>query len=322
MKSAMNVCVGSLCLAFALGSLQIACGGEPPCECPAAAAQRMVKVWINGNWAPVEPACPAASEEPDHPASLLSKLPFVGRLMIVRSFSKSGEETNCDERVELSGKEPVGEKLIVREPPVLHRMVRQVCPSCKMVLTTEITTSATRTAECCSGCCEAAACQAATHVAACAELPCPAAAACCAAQEATAHRGPGPDELWHHIAKLAAEKAAAEARLEAREESHLEWAELYEAMAELMADNAALDAQLEAQNENRKTAGRVRKLAAENERLKAEMQLTAAKAEAMQHTLGMALENERLKLRIAQLEQQHAVDDAARTASRPRIEQR
>jgi len=43
--------------------------------------RRRWSVWVNGNWMAASTACPEATEQPERTASLLSKLPFVGRLM-------------------------------------------------------------------------------------------------------------------------------------------------------------------------------------------------------------------------------------------------
>jgi len=126
-----------------------------------------------------------------------------------------------------------------------------------------------------------------------------------------------PLKLMQHIASLMAEKAAAEAALEVREESAEQLSELFEGMAELMAENAALEARLEALAEHTKLAEKMADLAAENARLKAHMELAAERMELTKAALSMTLENERLKLRLADLEQKHAAAEAARTATNP-----
>src|SRR6266487_3261161 len=102
MKSATNAYLATLCLVLVLGVLPLVRGSEPPCACPAEAAQRMVKVWVNGTWVPTA-TCPAETGKCDVAGGLLSRVPFIGRLMVVRSFSKSGEETSCDEKIEVTG---------------------------------------------------------------------------------------------------------------------------------------------------------------------------------------------------------------------------
>jgi hypothetical protein len=129
-----------------------------------------------------------------------------------------------------------------------------------------------------------------------------------------------PLKLMQHIAGLMAEKAAAEAALEARTERQAETAELYGEIAELLADNAALDARLEAQCEQRKLLEKVADLAAENARLKAHVELAAERAELAKSTLTLKIENERLKVRVADLEQRQAGAESTRTATEPREE--
>lgn len=125
-----------------------------------------------------------------------------------------------------------------------------------------------------------------------------------------------PLKLMRHIAALMAEKAAAEAALEVREEAHEELAELYEAMAEVMADNAALDAKLIAAAEHRKLLERIADLATENAKLKVHAELADARVEMAKTSVALSFENEHLKSRLAELEQKHAAAEAARTAAK------
>jgi hypothetical protein len=129
-----------------------------------------------------------------------------------------------------------------------------------------------------------------------------------------------PLKLMQHIAALMAEKAAAQAALEARDQADEKLSELVETITELIADNAALDAKLEAQAEHARLRETITDLAAENARLKAHVELAAERAELAKNAFAMALENERLKLRLADLEQRHAAAEAARTAAKPRPE--
>lgn len=131
-----------------------------------------------------------------------------------------------------------------------------------------------------------------------------------------------PLKLLGHIANLVGEKAAAQAALEARREAHEELSELYETMAELIAANAALQARLEAQTEQAKLAEKLAHLTAENARLKTHVELAAERAEATRTALSVSAENDRLKLRLAELEHQQALAEAARTAQRGRAERR
>jgi hypothetical protein len=131
-----------------------------------------------------------------------------------------------------------------------------------------------------------------------------------------------PHKLMQHIAQLMAEKSAAQAALAVRKEADEQIGEIYEAMAELLADNAALDAKLEAQEESRKLVEKVAELTAENARLKTHIELAAERAELTRATTALQLENEKLKLRLAEVEQKHALAEAARTASKPRNERK
>jgi hypothetical protein len=63
-------------------------------------------------------------------------------------------------------------------------------------------------------------------------------------------------------------------------------------------------------------------LAAENARLKAHVELANERMELTKATLSMTLENERLKFRVAELEQQQANGEAARTAAGPRSDRK
>jgi hypothetical protein len=123
-----------------------------------------------------------------------------------------------------------------------------------------------------------------------------------------------PLKLMRHIAVLMAEKSAAEAALEVRNEAHEELAELYEAMAEVMADNAALDAKLIAAAEQRKLLERIADLATENARLKVHAEVAVERAEMLKAGTALSVENVHLKQRLAELEQKHAAEEAARTA--------
>src|SRR5262245_61968105 len=129
-----------------------------------------------------------------------------------------------------------------------------------------------------------------------------------------------PLKLMRHIAGLAAEKAAAEAALAVKTESHEKLAELFESMAELLADNAALDAQLEAKAEHVKLVEKLAELSAENARLKAHVELAAERAELTKALLTLRLENEQLKNRLA--EHEHKQPAAARTADQSHGEHR
>lgn len=165
-------------------------------------------------------------------------------------------------------------------------------------------------------------CQCARHVAENHELNC--GDENCAARTFVIHHAEAHDpfadfhplKLMQHIAGLMAEKAAAQAALEVRQEAAGELAELYESMAELIADNAALDAKVQAYDENKKLLERIADLAVDNARLKAHAELADERIELAKTAAALTFENERLKLRLAELES-HAASDAARTASTP-----
>jgi len=127
-----------------------------------------------------------------------------------------------------------------------------------------------------------------------------------------------PLKLMQHIAGLVGEKAAAQAALAVRKEADEKVGELVETLAELLADNAALDAKLEAASEQHKLLEKMANLAAENARLKTHVELAAERAEIARTSAALTVENERLKLRLAELEQKHALAEAARTAARPK----
>jgi hypothetical protein len=131
-----------------------------------------------------------------------------------------------------------------------------------------------------------------------------------------------PHKLMQQIAQLMAEKSAAQAALAVRKEADDQIGDIYEAMAELLADNAALDAKLQAQEESRKLAEKVAELTAENTRLKTHIELAAERAELARATTALHFENENLKLRLAEVEQKHAIAEAARTAAKPRSERK
>jgi len=124
-----------------------------------------------------------------------------------------------------------------------------------------------------------------------------------------------PFKLMQHIAGLMAEKAAAQAALEVRDETDEKLSALVDTITELVAENAALDAKLEAQAEHGKLRDTITELATENARLKAHVELAAERTEFLKNALALTLENERLKVRLAELEQKHAAAEAARTAA-------
>jgi hypothetical protein len=187
---------------------------------------------------------------------------------------------------------------------------------------TECAAASAAGAEHCTGC-KCCTCAAKSEEARCGDENCELATMviqAAAHQDEAAQRD--PLKLMQHIAGLMAEKAAAEAALDVKSESHAEAAELYEAMAELMADNAALDAKLQARAEHDKLVEKLATLAAENARLTAHVQFAAERAERAKSELALAIENEHLKVRLAALEEKQALEDAARTATRQRGERK
>ena len=115
----------------------------------------------------------------------------------------------------------------------------------------------------------------------------------------------GRDELWGHLVEMAAEKGAAEAALEARQEH----SELLDALVEMATKGAALEAKLEAQAEHQRIMDRVIQLGAENAQLKARVELAEIKAAMLKETLPVAVEKELLARRVAELEERLATHE-------------
>jgi len=276
-----------------------------------------------------EPQCPkcplaAGQESASHEDVWLTRLPLVGRLFkvgqpcegpacCIENFERIGIDFDCQ---------------LCPPPPGFHvfKFSGLSCPC-------ENCVCCPCGAKCSTNQCAAANCAGsqtnvtAYNPAACSEANC----GCenCPANQATKHvdhlisRSHPVCELtklFEHIAELSADKAAAEAMLEAREEAQEQFIELFESMAELVAENASLEAKLAAQTEHGKLAEKMIELATENARLKAQVELAAERNELLRGSLEVAVENERLKLRVAELEKRHATATAARErgAKKPR----
>ncbi len=151
--------------------------------------------------------------------------------------------------------------------------------------------------------CEATICEATACAAKCDEAKCCAGECKCAAATA------GRDELWKHLVEVSAEKAAAEAALEAREEQ----SELLDALVEMATKSAALEAKLEAQAEHQKLMEQMVELASENAQLKARTELAEAKSEMLRETIPVVVEKELLARRVASLEERLAARESERS---------
>jgi hypothetical protein len=293
-------CVTSLATVFVVAGLSRA--EEPACPCPSAAA---------------------------HPTAtpVLSKLPYLNRLFITLGLDGQGRVVR---QVSGSGDWlpqicPAGQALFTAKDVRVECEVNGDCRTCTITKTATATGS-----ECacgtdcaatnCANCkCQSCACESKADEASCGQdcgvlvvkreikqlpegLPC-------------------PFMLMEKIASLMAEKAAAEAALQARQEADERIEGLIETVAELLADNAALDAKLESQTEHAKLHEKLADLAAENARLKAHVELAAERADLHRGSLMLSLENERLKQRLVEIEDKQA-SEAVRTSARPRGERK
>jgi hypothetical protein len=283
----------SWCAAVALACSAAAIAGadEPKCAtCPSAASASQEDVW-------------------------LARLPMVGRLF--KNAHVGPGPASCAEAFER-----IGIDFEFCPPPPGFAHVWQFsglgCP-CEDCICCPCAGKC-GIANCTATHCGAAACTAANcNLAACSEGKC----GCenCPASQAiqhvdhlisAAHPMRELTRLFEHIAELSADKAAAEAALEVREEAHEQFVELFESMAELVAENASLEAKLAAQIEHGKLAEKLVELASENARLKAQVELADQRHELLRGSLEVAVENERLKLRVAELEKHHATPTAVR----------
>lgn len=176
--------------------------------------------------------------------------------------------------------------------------------------------------------CSADACQLAGHVAA--TVKCDGESCCCeaAAAQAAGHKVaksgcPCQQVAIEHIlkmsgerAELLAEKAGLAAALEAQDQLMEAKDEMFERVASLIAENVKLEAKVAHAAEQHGLAEKLQALAVENAKLKAQVELASHHGELEHRSRALAVENERLKLRIAQLEEQSATDNAARTSRR------
>jgi hypothetical protein len=170
------------------------------------------------------------------------------------------------------------------------------CPSAGKMVVWQAAVSDKKTA------CEATACAATACAASDAAKCCPGECKCAAATA-------GREDLWKHLVEMAAEKGAAEAALEAREEQ----SELLDALVEMATKTAALEAKLEAQSEHQKLMEQMVELASENAQLKARGELAEAKAEMLRETIPVVVEKELLARRVAALEERLAARESERS---------
>ncbi len=277
----------------------VAVADEPKCQCPASAAVHEVGV------------------------PLLSKLPYFSRLF--KNVGVAGPicPQECSEAFERIG-------IDFDFAADGHTGILHICPVEGPATVCQI--GACQTAGCKVAVCEAQGCQASgcqlavSKVAAkgackCTGECCPDGQCCCVAKPASQHALTRETDLWEKIVELAAGQAAAEAALEAHQDTLENTAELLESLAGLHAENAKLEAKLEARAEHDKVTEQLLELAAENIRLKAQIELADAKAEVMRATVEMTVENERLKMRLAELEQGKS-DNTPRTAARSRLDKK
>jgi hypothetical protein len=119
----------------------------------------------------------------------------------------------------------------------------------------------------------------------------------CAANCAATH------PMWEKFVALVAERAAAQATLEAHIAAREEQSELLDALVEMSAKTAGLEARLEAQTEHSRLTEQMLELAVENARLKSQVELAEAKEKLLQTTVPVAVERELLARRVAELEE-------------------
>jgi hypothetical protein len=264
---------------------------------------------------------------------ILSKLPYVSRLfknvVVVHEPGCEGGQcpkTPCAEELERIGIdfELCPDCPVVRFGPIELSICGEdeacvchgkECPaSCAQSACSSVDkVVAACTANCCEGKCGEGKCCCGEGKCACGQCRCAAAIASEIAHKSVACHCAGREELWEHLVELSAEKAAAEAALEAREEH----SELLDALVEMATKSAALEARLEAQAEHHHVLERMVELAVENAQLKARAELAEAKAEMLKESLPVAVEKELLAHRVAELEERLAASDAGlRTAKK------
>ena len=287
------------------GSLALVQGDEPPKACPETLACKEAK------------ACRC----PEVGVPILSSIPYVSRLfknvgVVHEPGCEAGHcvKTPCASELERIGVDfdfcqtcPDG---IVRFGPI------------ELAICSEDENCCCRDKDCpaaCAGCAcpsvgkltvhqaaaisDAAACEAHCNAVACGD------AKCCAGECKCAVATAGREDLWKHLVELSAEKAAAEAALEAREEQ----SELLDALVEMATKTAALEAKLEAQTEHQKLLGQMVELASENAQLKARTELAEAKAEMLRETIPVVVEKELLARKVASLEERLAARESERS---------
>jgi|GEM_PF-6069910 Multidrug resistance efflux pump len=257
---------------------------------------------------------------------ILSKIPYVSRLfktvgIVDEPSCEAGQcmKTPCAEEFERIGIDfecPTCPNCpVVRFGPIELAICGEneacACPSAGKVGVGKVAVACA--AKCCEEKCGEGKCCCGEGKCCCGQCQCAAAIAAHIAHKSTACQCAGREELWEHLIELSAEKAAAEAALEAREEH----SELLDALVEMATKSAALEARLEAQAEHHHVLERMVELAVENAQLKARAELAEAKTEMLKESLPVAVEKELLARRVAELEERLAASEAGlRTAKK------
>lgn len=275
------------------------------------------------------PVCPVQECMKDCcPSTLLTKIPYVGRLF--------ANHPPCAEMARSDGMERIGIDFELGQSIPAQWLFGAAGDDCQKCFAFEVT--ACKAGKCqpcgcpakqcasdqrCAQSCDLATCEAAKccaskccaekcGIANCGVAKCGIASACPAA---AIWSGPQQHPLIAHIIELSSEKAALEAALAVQEAMLEQKAEMLEAFAELAAEKAKLEAQQELQGERDGVTSKMLELAVENARLKAQLELADAKAAFIQQVTQISLENEHLKLQVAQLKLQ-AESDETRVSKR------
>ncbi|MCI0360953.1 MAG: hypothetical protein L0211_20940 [Planctomycetaceae bacterium] len=257
---------------------------------------------------------------PSTAVPILSNLPYVSRLFknvgVVHEpgcEAGHGLKTPCAEELERIG---VDFELSHTGPdcPILRfgPIGLAICTDDGACVCTGKECAAGKVAVACAAKCGEANCCCGEGKCCCGQCQCAAAIASQTAHQKAVCQCEGREELWEHLVELSAEKAAAEAALEAREEHF----ELLDALVEMATKSAALEGKLEAQAQHHGVLERMVELAVENAQLKARAELAEAKAEMLKETLPVAVEKEMLARRVAELEERLAAEDAGLRTTR------